>query len=540
MHIEKLYIENYKIFTEIEINLNADHNVFVGNNDSGKSTILEALEIVLSGNLNRMSFTRQLKMSHFNLQSRATYLESLQQENYTSPPSIIIEAYFNDDENLADLKGTNNTLGHDCPGIRFEVSFDSNFSELYKKMLDNNEVRDIPVEIYNISWYSFKGEPILFRKLSSLRVTKIDTTKKDYSNAINRFINSAITDNLSTNDRINLSKVYKHMRQTFNDDDTIKELNKLLETNGHLLDGKTAALGLKDETIESWIDSISVDIEGVPFENLGFGTQNLMKMELNYNREEDISSFVLFEEPENNLSFSNMNKLVTRLKNGENKQLFVSTHSSFIANKLNLCNLFIIENGVCLSLNHLSQETQSFFKKLPGYDTVRILLSKNPILVEGPTDELILQRAYKDIHGKLPIENGIDILVVDSLAFKRYCELANLIDKKIKIVTDNDGDINKNIIKKYTEYNGNENVKIYYEYNELLNTLEPSVLEINSSTQEEFDRFKNIIGKENSLKNRNKESVLKFMKNNKTLWGLRVFDSEESINYPKYIHEIFE
>ena len=40
----------------------------------------------------------------------------------------------------------------------------------------------------------------------------------------------------------------------------------------------------------------------------------------------------------------------------------------------------------------------NYFKKLPGYDTLRLVLAKRVILVEGPSDELVVQRAYRDAH----------------------------------------------------------------------------------------------------------------------------------------------
>ncbi len=52
MKIEEIIIKNYKIFNGITIKMNNDVNTFVGENDSGKTTILEALSIALTGKLN--------------------------------------------------------------------------------------------------------------------------------------------------------------------------------------------------------------------------------------------------------------------------------------------------------------------------------------------------------------------------------------------------------------------------------------------------------------------------------------------------------
>ena len=46
MKIKKLVIKNYKKYRDISIELNSGINIFVGDNNSGKSTILEAISMV--------------------------------------------------------------------------------------------------------------------------------------------------------------------------------------------------------------------------------------------------------------------------------------------------------------------------------------------------------------------------------------------------------------------------------------------------------------------------------------------------------------
>ena len=52
------------------------------------------------------------------------------------------------------------------------------------------------------------------------------------------------------------------------------------------------------------------------------------------------------------------------------------------------------------------------------------MLAKRVILVEGPSDEVVIQRAYRDAHGgRLPIEDGVDVISVRGLQAKRFLDL---------------------------------------------------------------------------------------------------------------------
>lgn len=194
----------------------------------------------------------------------------------------------------------------------------------------------------------------------------------------------------------------------------------------------------------------------------------MVKSEMFLQQNSDVDILII-EEPENNLSFTNMSILISNLSNNADKQLFISTHSSFVANRLGLNHLHLVANATTKPFNDLSKETYEYFLKLPGYNTLRLLLANTIILVEGPADELIVQRAYVDTHGKLPIENGIDVMSVGGVAFKRYCELAKLINKTITVATDNDGRNSAVLEENYKEYSNILN--LCYERDNTLKTL---------------------------------------------------------------------
>lgn len=532
--VKKLLIKNYKSIQEAVIEVKPDVNIFVGENDSGKSTILEAISIVSTGNLNGRFFEKQMKANMFNQNVRQKYIDSLKnKKNVENPPTIIIEAYLEIEDQLH--SGTNNELRENCVGIRMELAFDQAYADTYQLMLKEGEIYDIPIEFYSVNYKYFDGLQVVHR-FSPIKGVFIDTTRKDYSYVMDKFVTTNIAAYLTPEEQTNLTTAYRKSRHTFQENKVVQQLNQSMSNNVKV-NKRQVSFDLREDTIDEWKRQMSIIVESTPFEDIGFGTQNSIKIELAINNSKDKVNLIMMEEPENNLSYTNMTKLVDLIIRSKEKQVFISTHSSYIANKLNLGNIFLLYQGKIVSMSELPDDTKNYFNKLPGYDTLRVVLAEKVILVEGPTDELIIERAYLDEYGKLPMEDGIDVIVVDSLAFKRYCDIAILLNKNIVIVTDNDGNIEENICKKYSEYINKDNLTFIYEKNEQLNTIEPSLLEVNCKNGNPTEIFKEVISKNKSVMNKNKQEILKFMSNNKAEWAMRVFESKKQINYPEYIKD---
>lgn len=67
-----------------------------------------------------------------------------------------------------------------------------------------------------------------------------------------------------------------------------------------------------------------------------------------------------------------MNNLIDILQENSNKessQIIISTHSSFVLNKLGLENLILLSNKKSSKITNLSSDTEKYFKAISGYDT---------------------------------------------------------------------------------------------------------------------------------------------------------------------------
>ena len=411
--------------------MNSHINIFVGENDSGKTTILEALSIVLTGRLNGQNIGNKLCLDLFNNSIRNGFRDAIKRGETPVTPQIIIEAYIKNDGLLPPAvkayQGTNNMLLEDAVGVRIQIGLNNDYRGTYKQLVKEGKVTDIPIELYKIEFCSF-ARPEYYINLISKKIAFIDTTKKDYGSVLSRFVSTSINSYLTDDQMTGLRLAYRSNRSDFINDIAVQELNSKLKENNKFRD-KIVSLNLREGDVDDWKNEMEIVLDGVPLENMGFGTQNMFKSEMVVQQNSDIDILVM-EEPENNLSYSNMSLLISRLSEEKERQLFISTHSSYVANKLGLNSIQLVKDGVVKSFSSLNKDTYEFFTKLPGFNTLRVVLANKVILVEGPADELIVQRAYLDYYGKLPIEDGIDVIAVSGVGFQRYCDVAKLINKK--------------------------------------------------------------------------------------------------------------
>ena len=103
-YIRKIKLKNFKRFESFEMDCDEYLNVLVGDNESGKSTILEAINLTLSGKRKRVD-TLNLE-SLFNFDCIHNFLAS--ERKFEDLPELFIELYFNE-QNNEELWGRNNS-----------------------------------------------------------------------------------------------------------------------------------------------------------------------------------------------------------------------------------------------------------------------------------------------------------------------------------------------------------------------------------------------------------------------------------------------
>src|SRR5437868_1029883 len=125
--LTKIVIKNYRTFRDFTLDFDPVMNILVGNNDAGKSTILEAIGLALTGRVHGRPLAQELSPYLFNRVAVEDYIRGLRSGEEVKPPEIVIDLFFDSETTAANLKGTNNLLKLDEPGLRIRTSLNPDY-----------------------------------------------------------------------------------------------------------------------------------------------------------------------------------------------------------------------------------------------------------------------------------------------------------------------------------------------------------------------------------------------------------------------------
>ena len=529
IYIRSLHIENYKCYENVDVEFNNSTNIIVGNNEAGKSTIIEALNLCLSGLANGRYIKNELNEYFFNRDA----VEKYRQNTNAIPPHILIEVYLDTTDSnelnkvFANLKGSRNSKKQDTFGIKLRIMLDENYSDVYAAFKQVNNNQNVPIEYYRIEWKSFADQEITSRSIP-IKPNIIDSSGTKYKNGSDYYISKIISNRLDKSEQIALMQAFRELKESFKSGDNLTAINGKIAKDS-AISGKNVSVSVNTTEMNAWENILMTYFDDIPFTQIGQGEQSIIKTNLALsNIREDICNVVLIEEPENHLAHTNLNSLLKTIEeSNKDRQIIITTHSSFVANKLGLSNLIFLNKRKPYYFKVIDESTQMYFRKLAGFETLRVILSDRAILVEGPSDELIVQKAYMKKHnGHLPIQDNIDVISVKGIQAKRFLTLVGDLPIRIAIVTDNDGDYDNNITARYKGFTEKDNIEVFSNKDNNQPTLEPSFVACND--EEKLTKFLNYNGG---------KAISDYMQTCKSEWAYRVFSEDNDFSFPKYIND---
>lgn len=434
-YIKSIHIEGFKKFNSIDVPLNSHMNILVGENEAGKSTILEAIRVVL--NQQYRNADKSVLSDLFNAENVAEFKAS---PSVRTLPKIVIELFLELDAHKKNASYFHGEVyggkgqKDEKYGIRFECTFDAELGSGLESYISEG---NLPLEYYSLTWTTFAKNP--YRTIKRpLNFLFVDATASATGPTFNYYNKSLFHNRYDDETQARAKNEFRAKLDSAFDSVALDPID---EKRKFGIDGKKVQL----ENI------ISVFEDSIPLENRGSGMESLIKTQIAFDKASALD-IVLMEEPENHLCFTTMRKMLHEISaNGQSSQIIITTHSNMIACTLNLSNVLWVAESATQSLGDVPGDVAAFFTKADNNAFLQLLLSKRAILVEGATEFILLPKLYEQLTGRTIEDDEVAIISCGGVSYKKYLTIAECANKKVAVLTDNDEDSTR--IEEANEYN---------------------------------------------------------------------------------------
>ncbi|QYA35704.1 ATP-dependent nuclease [Macrococcoides caseolyticum] len=580
MLISRACIKGYRNLKEVNLKLNR-LVIFIGENNSGKSNILKAMTLPFLnneiGNINKNlgwdDINNELKKNYFEfikLNIEKIINNQIEVDDFQKVvPSVFVKVTFTpkgSDEFY--VRKWNNSL-EDSEGL-YQIEY-RYIIENIKQLLDHVKIilvgksQDdiekmklnlLPIEMYKYSLVIPKtNEQVAFTDLSNFKYDSLAAERDDFSHKNTQLglqaLVSLLHNKLGNEQKIKVEASYGKF---FEDLKEISNLDGIFnwQENSDIENAKEffeqISLLPNMPSISSLLNNVKLGIGDEYLHSQGLGYRNLiyllvMMNSLEVNKEAALNILTV-EEPEAHLCISNEKLLASFINSNINSsdqiQVFISTHSSEFLNKLELKNVTVVKEGRAFSLSSVVDEPElDYLAKKPNLDFLKFLFSRKCILVEGPSEEMLIKSYLASQKNSL---NDIEVISLHK-GFKNMLDIWLKVNEntsnRIGIIRDFDNQPKAQ--QNHEEYNKNENILVTTttEY-----TLEPEFVNTGSNYEslkkyffEEHDWKESEINTSEVLSDKWREAktdiMLKFCQDFGT-------GHLENIELPKHIDEVLK
>lgn len=481
MYIKELQFEGFKNSKgNSSIIFNKGLNILVGENGAGKSTIIDALRLILKED----DYTSKVKEADF-------------YKSFNNPidisNNINIKLFFDgltEDEKIFYLSWAD---ANDNTILNMNISNKVNNRGYYKKEFWGGISKS---SIYESELLD-NIECIYLPPLRDAENKLIEGRNSRLSRLLKKMFDDEIKDNKENSKEISIVEKTKKFNQSLinESESKIKQANeyiknKMLETVGSVF-GQSTNIQFSEINLDRIINSLrlmffpnigEIDIEkyrnisenSLGYNNLLYIATILAEIELN---DENDFKIILIEEPEAHLHPQlqvKFIKYIEKLVEQENKniQIIITTHSTILASSVSIENIIHISenkaknliNAINIKNINLEAKKVKFLNRWLDVTKSNLLFAKGIIFVEGISEAILLPELakiclneYNEKH-KLKIpesleEAGVSVINMNGIFFEHfmnlYCEIEENEECKPKLtnrcsgITDNDPDKDK-------------------------------------------------------------------------------------------------
>lgn len=293
--IRKISIRNYRRFKEFDLDFDSGMNIVVGDNDSGKSSLIEAINLALTGRVQGRLLSQDFSPFLINQKAALEFITALHEGDPTrvAPPEVIIDLYLDENDDTENLRGTNNLSAEDACGIRVHGYLNSDYTDEYMAFVAKpDQVKLVPTEYYRVDWLGFSGNGVTTRSIPAT-ASVIDPTTIRLQSGTDYHLQQIIRTHLDPKERVELSRAYRSLREQFSENDSVKTVNeKLMGEQGDLTD-RDLSLSIDISHRFTWESGLVAHLDDLPFPFIGRGEQNAVKTLLAIGRKAEDAHIVL-------------------------------------------------------------------------------------------------------------------------------------------------------------------------------------------------------------------------------------------------------
>ncbi len=465
MYISKVTINNYRSFRSFEAEVQK-LTVVIGENDTGKTNFFTALSLPLSGN--QIDFNqKRLSISDINKDAVIEFLTSVinnDADQLQKIPKVSVTVEFADPQDSYETALLAKWLVSDGDSETYKIRYDfkpkddADLLEVVKTSFADKTIDDInwftlPIELYDYQIVSVNNEkPIAYSDLKHVSIHSINAERDDFSESSSMKSNSIFTkllmNTLNDDDKSQINTAYSEFFNAIEDTETFEKIigtNPDFENYDSIINQLECTPNLPN--LKNILSNITLKYGNEFLYQKGLGQRNLIYILIlfaYYKSCGDTFNLCCIEEPEAHLSVNNL-RLVrdfiekSSSNSGSLVQTIISTHSPSIINKLQISNVLAFTGEKAISLSDTPAKLVDYLRKRPNFDILKLLFANKVILVEGPTEEMLIstylskQAALKDI----------DIIAIGQRGYATFLDIWLVLNKdnpnkKIGIIRDYD------------------------------------------------------------------------------------------------------